>query len=117
MKKRVFLWVIVAALFCQACSKDFFGNEGSVKITFYPIATQFKDETLYWYLFSADAYTSTTKALRTGYLSGANASGALTVSIDDLNAGNYIFKFFQRDSVVLSNIQVRAKKNTDYVIK
>ena len=112
---RVFYLLLILIL--PSCSKFMLEQEGKVKISFYPIGNVVNNETMYWYLYTADAYSNNVKSLRSGYLNGKTDTGRIEVTISNLNVGNYIFKYYKRDSIILNNIHVIGGKTSKYFLK
>ncbi|MBO0951855.1 hypothetical protein [Fibrella forsythiae] len=80
--------------------------------------TQYKDATYYWYLYTADGYP-TLPPVRKGYIGHADSfsNGRVTVSINDLREGNYVFTYYLNDSLKTSSVGVSVGTTKTYVLK
>jgi hypothetical protein len=109
------VYAVVFMLTLCACSKEDYYTEGNVKVNFYPIITQYKDSTYYWYLYTSEGYRMNTP-LRKGYIGHADSfdNGRANVSINNLIEGTYIFTYYLNDSLKTNQIQVVARSTKSY---
>lgn len=114
--KTIYAFVFLITL--SSCSKEYSSTEGNVKVSFYPILTQNKDSTYYWYLYTANGYP-TLPPLRKGYIGDADSfsNGRATISIDNLNLGDYVFTYYLNDSLKTNSLQVSAGVTKSYFLK
>lgn len=112
------LYALLFLFVVSACSKDYDSDEGNVKVSFYPILTQYNDATYYWYLYAASGYPNQ-PSLRKGYIGHADSfeNGRATVSINGLNTGDYVFTYYLNDSLVTNSVQVSAGRTKSYFLK
>jgi hypothetical protein len=113
-----FISVAVVLIILCSCSKIYNSTEGNVKVSFYPVLTQYKDSTYYWYLYSENGY-STLPPIRKGYVGHADSfnNGRANISINNLNEGNYIFTYYLNDNIKTNSIQVSAGATKSYFLK
>jgi hypothetical protein len=101
-----------------SCSIEHNSLEGNAQVSFYPILTQYKDSTYYWYLYTENGYP-TLPPLRKGYIGNADSfsDGRATITINNLNKGNYVFTYYLNNSLKVNPIQVSAGATKSYFLK
>lgn len=112
------IYALVILVIMSSCSRDYDSVEGNIKVSFYPVITQYKDSTYYWYLYTANGY-SKLPPIRKGYIGNADSfsNGRAIVSINSLNEGDYVFAYYLNDSLIINSVQVSAGVAKSYFLR
>lgn len=102
-----------------SCKEKAIGGRGNLIVNFYMHANTSIDSSLRWYLFAGDVGTKAgalyTKG-RGGYKEWFENSKSF-VEFENLNTGNYIFRYYQDNVIKDHTVQVTAGKTNTYDLR
>lgn len=101
----------IIMIFMVACDDN--TSTGEVEINFYPVVNNNNDITRYWYLYPEIGPTKS-QYIDKGYLSATDQNGRVNLSINNLNPGNYIFRYYVNDTAKDNGLQVSAGQMKRY---
>jgi hypothetical protein len=118
MKYSIITFLLSFTVFLASCESDAFmpRDRGNVEIDFRPVRSLSIDSSRYWYLYPNEP-SEKTPFLERGDLIGGDENGRIIVKLNNLNVGNYVFRYFINEEIKDHYIQVSGKTTKKYFLK
>ncbi|WP_420152889.1 hypothetical protein [Siphonobacter sp.] len=116
MRKIFTVFALLTLVLLVSCSKERFN--GSLSLSFYPIANSLESESFYWYLYAAENYTNI-PYLEKGYLGDlkTDGNGRVSLVIKNLKPGNYVFTYHYNETIKEFTVQALSGQRKNYVLR
>ncbi|WP_141217399.1 hypothetical protein [Siphonobacter sp. BAB-5385] len=116
MRRILTLIPLFMLVFLISCSKERFN--GSLSLSFYPIANSLKSDSFYWYLYPAENYKNI-PYLEKGYLGDlkTDGNGRVSLIIKNLKPDNYVFTYHYNETIKAFTVQALSGQRKRYVLQ